>query len=222
MARLARVIVPGFPYHVTHRGNHREDIFFSDSDRQSYLQLLDRYAKRFKLDVWAYCLMPNHVHLIVVGRERDSLASAIGNAHREHSRRINRERDWTGHLWANRFYSTALEDLHLWNAVRYVESNPVRAGLVGHALDHPWSSARPHACLCVDSLLAPERPFPGAVADWGNWLNVGHERPEYDALRRNTSTGRPTGSAAFVRHVETLTGRVLRRRRLRKARKTQT
>jgi putative transposase len=161
------------------------------------------------MELWAYCLMTNHVHLIVVGRNRDSLSRAIGNTHRVHSRRINEEHDWTGHLWANRFYSTVLGELHLWNAARYVESNPVRSGLVSNALDYRWSSARAHAGLTEDPLLAPDRPFPGSIAAWGTWLDVGNDQPEYAVLRKNTRTGRPTGSTRFVKRIEKLLGRPL-------------
>ena len=207
MPRIARIVVPDCPYHITQRGNHKEEVFFGDETRHDYLALLRRYARRCGLEIWAYCLMPNHVHLIVVGRSKDSLARAIGNAHREHSRRINRAREWTGHLWANRFYSTALDESHLWNAVRYVESNPSRAGLVACATDYRWSSARAHAGLHHDPLLAAGRPFPGSIACWATWLDDGPNWPEYDALRRNTSTGRPSGCPEFVLRLERQLGR---------------
>jgi putative transposase len=205
------VVVPDCPYHVTHRGNHKEDIFFGSATCRLYLTTLRNYASRYGLEVWAYCLMPNHVHLIVVGRQSESLARAVGNAHREYSRRINRKQGWTGHLWANRFYSTALDESHLWKAVRYVESNPTRAGMVHSAIDHPWSSARAHAGVRFDPVLARSRPFPGSIACWATWLDAGARRPEYDALRRNTSTGRPTGSADFVARLERQLGRPIDR-----------
>jgi putative transposase len=198
MPRIARIVVPDCPYHVTHRGNHKEAIFFGSGTQQLYLARLRAYAARYGMEVWAYCLMPNHVHLIVVGRHNDSLARAIGNTHREYSRRVNQERGWTGHLWANRFHSTALDESHLWNAVRYVESNPTRAGLVASSVDYRWSSARAHAGLRSDPLLAAGRPFPGSIAGWPDWLDAGADCREYDALRKNTTTGRPTGSREFV------------------------
>ena len=113
--------------------------------------------------VWAYCLMDNHVHVLAVGLEKHSIPRALGNAHREHSCRINMERSVTGHLWANRYFSTALDEPHLWAAVRYVELNPVRANIVTDPTDYRWSSARAHAGLVKDGLLDPERPFPGPI-----------------------------------------------------------
>jgi len=222
MARIARIVVPGCPFHLTHRGNHREQIFFNDDDRRCYLGLLARYARRFEMDLWAYCLMSNHVHLIVLGQKPDSLAKAVGNAHREYSRLINRRNSWTGHLWANRFYSTALDELHLWYAVRYVEANPLRAGLVPHAVDYRWSSARAHAGLGSNHRLAPDRPFPGSIADWATWLDVGQDQPAYDELRKSTSTGRPTGSPEFKRRIEKQIGRSFQPKRLSGNRKIET
>lgn len=163
--------------------------------------------------VWSYCLMGNHVHLIAVGKERCSISKALGNTHRACSQLRNREAAVTGHLWANRFFSTPLDELHLWAAVRYVELNPVRAGLVRSATDYPWSSARAHSGLEADPLLDPGRPYPGPIGDWAAWLSAGLEEQTVDRLRRNTSTGRPTGSDNFVRQLEIRLGRRLRPRK---------
>ncbi len=192
MARIPRIVHRDCPFHVTHRGNRREPVFFDTASCDRYLELLREYGERFGLRIWAYCLMPNHVHLIVFVERLDSMARAIGIAHRCYSRWINSREDWTGHLWANRFFSTPLDDLHLWVAVRYVELNPVRAGLVERPERYPWSSARAHALRSRDSLLADGRPFPGSVADWSAWLLRGMGDPAFDRIRANTSTGRPT------------------------------
>ena len=213
MARMARVMLEGWPFHITHRGNHRKAVFSSDGDREDYLELLGRYAKHFEMAIWAYCLMPNHVHLLVVGQQRSSIAKAIGNAHREFSRRQNQERGVTGHSWANRYFSTPLDESHVWAAVRYVELNPLRAGLVRRATDHGWSSARAHAGLVSDSLLDPGRPFPGPVSDWSAWLGIGLEEEAQQLLRRNTRTGHPTGSEEFVSDIGRRLGRAVSSRR---------
>ncbi|MBX7245841.1 MAG: transposase [Candidatus Sumerlaeaceae bacterium] len=210
MARISRAVAPGIPYHVTHRGNHRADVFFSLEDRDVYLRLLAEFAKKFGMDVWAYCLMTNHIHLIVVPRERDSLARAVGFAHMRYSRRVNQREGWTGHLWANRFYSTALDGEHLWEAVRYVERNPVRAGLAERAEDWPWSSAAAHALGEANPLLSPTRPFPGGVEDWGRWLEMPGDVGAVERIRRQTCTGRPCGTESFVEQLEGLVGRILR------------
>ncbi len=193
MARTARFVVPGLPHHVTHRGNRRGEVFFSDADRESYLRRLARCADRYGLEIWAYCLMTNHVHLIVRPERPDSLARTIGDTHGQHARRIHRREGWSGHLWANRYYSAALGPGHLWAAVRYVERNPVRAEVAAFAEEYPWSSARAHCGLAPDGPLAPGRPFPGPIADWRAWLG---SEPIADldvAIRKSTSKGRPLG-----------------------------
>ena len=159
MARLARTVAVGFPYHVTHRGNRREDIFFRDEDRRRYLELLRQYSAANGLQIWAYCLMTNHVHLLAVPGGPDALARGVGLTHRRHAQAINIAQGWTGHLWEHRFYSTALDEAHLWAAVKYIETNPVRAGLVGRAEEYGWSSARAHALGEADPLLSAGRPF---------------------------------------------------------------
>jgi putative transposase len=107
MPRFARVVVPGCPHHITHRGNRRDEVFFGDEDRAEYLDILLDYTRQYGVDIWGYCLMSNHVHLIGVPEREESLALAIGRAHMKYARHANRRQRWWGHLWANRFYSTA-------------------------------------------------------------------------------------------------------------------
>jgi putative transposase len=195
-------MLEGVPFHVTHRGNHRRPVFDQDADRRLCLDFLRLYAERFAMAIWGYCLMPNHVHLIVTGRQHASISRAVGNAHRAYSRRKNQPMDVTGHAWANRFFSTALDEPHLWAAIRYVELNPVRAGIVIRATDFAWSSARAHAGLNRDELLDPAEPFPGPVGDWTTWLALGLEEDIARRLRENTAKGKPTGNQAFIALVE--------------------
>jgi putative transposase len=217
VARIARIVWTGCPYHVTHRGNRGGAVFVQESDYLVYLDMLSSNSVREGLKVWAYCLMPNHVHLIVVGENVNSMARALGNTHRRHAQRLNGHQGWTGHLWANRFYSTPMDERHLWVAVRYVELNPVRAGLVENPTDFRWSSARAHSANAKDGLLAPERPFPGSVEDWTAWLLEGVDNSQLDAIRLNTSTGRPSGSADFARDLEGRIGRSVRARSRRRS-----
>ena len=222
MARFARVVLTDLPYHVTHRGNRRDDVFFAPEDRDQYRQWLREYADRYGLEIWAYCLMTNHVHFIATPRRPDSLAQTIGRAHMRHARRVNRNQGWSGHLWANRFYSTALDEEHLWTAVKCVELNPVRARLVERGEHYPWSSAKAHVDGVPDPLLSTKRPFPDfeRVGDWDGWLASGLDEAEEKLLRANTYTGRPTGGENFVAKLEHLLGRLLRpEKRGRKARK---
>ncbi len=210
---MPRVMFEGAPFHITHRGNHKKPVFENDRTRGLYLCLLRQYANRFEMSVWGYCLMDNHVHLIVVGNNRLSIPRAVGNAHREFSRRRNRRAGVTGHLWANRFFSTALDEPHLWAAIRYVELNPVRAGIVDEATDYEWSSARAHAHGRRDGLLDPDRPFPGPIGNWYQWLAAGLEEEVLTRIRRNTASGRPTGNEEFIAAVERRLNRPVRRRR---------
>ena len=214
MARIARAVVPDIAYHVTHRGNHREEVFLLPDDYEHYRQRLAEASSRYGMEIWAYCLMTNHVHLIVVPRAKDSLARGIGRAHRLHSLALNRRQGWTGHLWANRFYSCPLDDEHMWAAVKYVELNPVRTGLVARPEDYEWSSARAHVRGETDALLSPGRPFPGDVGNWSNWLEEGLSEEQTELIRRHTQTGRPLGSTNFLERMEGLLSRVLRPRKV--------
>jgi putative transposase len=133
MPRVARLVVEGVAHHVTQRGNRRQDVFFSDEDRKRYLAWLKDYADRYGLRVLAYCLMTNHVHLVLLPLTRDCLYRALQTTHMRQSQYVSFYQGWSGHLWQGRYYSTALDELHEWAAVRYVEQNPVRAGLVERA-----------------------------------------------------------------------------------------
>lgn len=212
MGRVARIIVPGVPHHVTQRGSRRQQVFFSEEDYRAYRTLLAEWSADAGLAVWAYCLMPNHVHLVVVPGEDGSLDRAMRQIHRRYALRVNRARDWTGHLWQGRYASFPMDEPHLHSAVRYVELNPVRAGLVADAVDWLWSSARHHLGLRHDPMIA-EHPLRRSTADWKAYLDGPPDDPAFDALRARERTGRPLGGDAFLRRLEDLTGRPLRRRK---------
>lgn len=175
-----------------------------------YLSMLKKYSDRFGMRIWAYCLMPNHVHLLVIGENYESMSRAVGVTHCQYARVINKRHEVTGHLWDNRFYSSALDEHHLWAAVRYIELNPVRAGFVQYAHRYAWSSAQAHAQVAEDQLLCPMRPFPGWVRDWPAWLDTGLSDDELLKIRKNTRRGSPTGSETFVKNLEAQLGRRLR------------
>jgi putative transposase len=210
MARLARVVVPGQPHHVTHRGNRRADVFVDDEDRLLYKNCVEECARKAKLEIWAYCLMSNHVHLLVVPQREDSLAKGVGLAHRRYAVALNKRHGWDGHLWANRYFSTPLDDAHLWAAVRYVERNPVRAAMVETASEYPWSSALAHTTGQADTLLWPERPFPGPVKGWSDFLRDDDDPEQLARIRRCTKTGRPCGGDGFIDWLEDRLKRILR------------
>ncbi len=212
MARLARIVVPDIPHHLTQRGNRREDIFFNEADRQKYLLLLKDQCELYGLEVWAYCLMTNHVHLVVVPKTADALGQAMRRMNSQYTSYINRRQDLCGHLWQGRFYSCPLDERHLWSAVRYVERNPVRAGLAERAEEYPWSSASAHCGLRKDSLLSGGLEKSDHVGDWREWL-LDEEEAAVERLRHHTKTGRPCGMPAFIEHLETLLGRILTKRK---------
>jgi putative transposase len=219
MPRRARIVFPGFPHHVTQRGNRREDVFRDDADRRHFLYLFARYIKRDHVDVWSYTLMTNHVHVIVVPDKKESLSSAMRDCLSDYALYFNKRYSYKGHLWLQRFYSSVLDPDHLWNAVRYVERNPVRAGLVSQAENYPWSSAAFHCGLRrTDPLLSGDSPLIGGMPDWSAWLQLDEQSGEFDLLRRNTNTNRPTGSKEFEEMLERICGRpILRRKPGRKA-----
>ena len=144
MGRIARVVVADCWHHVTQRGNLGQPVFFDDDDRTMYLNLLRAQCRRTGLQIAGYCLMTNHVHLIAVPPDALALAAALGRTHGDYARWVHLRRAETGHLWQNRYYSCPLDGRHQWEALRYVEMNPVRAGLAAAAQDWPWSSATAH------------------------------------------------------------------------------
>ena len=212
MARLARVVVAGSPHHVTQRGNRRQPTFFCDEDYQAYKTLLAEWCAREGLEIWAYCLMPNHVHLIATPQHAEALRGAIGEAHRRYTRRINFEHEWRGHLWQGRFASVVLDGPHLLAAARYVERNPVRAGLCRLAWKYRWSSAAAHLAGCDDELMKAA-PLLGLVPDWRAFLSSDASAAQIEALRQHERTGRPLGSPSFVRALESLLARPLARQK---------
>ena len=208
---MARIVVPGFPHHVTQRGNRQANVFETDSDRQTYLRFLETHCAKRGLSVWAYCLMTNHVHLVVVPKDETALSVALRDAHTNYAVYFNSRRDQSGHLWQGRFFSCPLDKSHRWAAVRYVEQSPVRAGMTGRAEDYPWSSAAAHCGRRNDSVLSAEFPPPGVIEDWSEWLNAGREAVNANAyIRTQTKTGRHCGSSDFVDELEERLGRSLR------------
>jgi putative transposase len=210
MARLPRVVVVDVPHHVTQRGNARQVILPSDADRFTYLDLLRQYSQLYGLSLLGYCLMSNHVHLIAIPHSPDSLAQSLKQAHGRYASYWNARQSSTGHVWQGRFYSCPLDEPHLWAALRYVESNPVRARMASAAEAWKWSSAAAHCGFASpDPILEIERwRKRWTVAEWREFLAQAEPDAEIKALRRCTYTGRPLGSAEFMAALE---HRMLRR-----------
>ena len=212
MARIARVVAPGLPHHVTQRGNRCQQTFFSDDDFGAYRRLMASSCARCTTQVWAYCLMPNHVHLVMVPHEPDALRCALGEAHRRYTRRVNSREGWVGHLWQERFHSFVMDETYMLAAVRYIETNPVRAGLCARAWDWPWSSARAHRRGEDDELVRVD-PLMRLVGDWADYLREPSADTLAADLHRHTRTGRPLGDTAFVEALERRLRRALRPRK---------
>ena len=212
MPRRARIVFSGVPHHVTQRGNHRQRVFFSRGDHLAYLNLLDEHARQFSVDVVAYCLMPNHVHLVVIPSHPGGLHRMFKGVHGQYAQRVNRMREQQGHLWQGRYFSSPLDADYFLNAVRYVELNPVRARMVAKAEDYAWSSAAAHCGQCKDPLVGPQ-PRSKILAGIGNWSKWLAEEVAEDALatlRHHVSQNLPCGSSEFVVELEKSAGRQLR------------
>ena len=211
MARLARIVAPGCPHHVTARGNRREPIFFEDGDQDIYCDLLAEQMRKAEVEVWAYCLMPNHVHLILCPRSEDGLALALGATHRRWANFVNARGRWRGHLFDGRFASVAMDEEHLISAVRYVALNPVRAGLAARADDWTWSSTRAHLAGRDDGLVTV-RPVLERVSSFAALISDVRDDACFAALRAAEQTGRPLGTADFIAGLERVLGRQVARR----------
>jgi putative transposase len=209
MARHARVVIPGTPHHVTQRGNRRQRTFFSDADYLAYLRLAAEAFGEAGVEVWAYCLMPNHVHLIAVPPAPDALAEAVGATHLRYTRRINRREAWTGYLWQGRFASFPMDEDYLLACARYVGLNPVRAGLCARAIDWPWSSVRAQLEGRGDPLLTPQPLGARLGPALAGFFDLDVEEEVRRKFRNASTTGRPLGAAAWVKALETATGRNL-------------
>ncbi|MDR3701498.1 MAG: transposase [Candidatus Sulfopaludibacter sp.] len=214
MPRRPRFIVPGAAHHVTQRGNNRQPVFFTADDRLLYLRLLRYHASRNGAHILGYCLMTNHVHLIVTPDREHSLARTFGGTHAEYALTLNQVANRTGHLWQNRYFSCPLDDTHLERALLYVDLNPVRAGFAANACDWPWSSARVHS---TEGLTDPvldadwvDKAGGWDRADWLGRLSSSRTEEEDAPLRLATLRGEPLGSTQFVAELELRAGRRLR------------
>jgi putative transposase len=212
MPRPHRAVFPGVPHHVTQRGNHRERVFHAAGDPEAYLDLLHAYARRLGLAIHAYCLMPNHVHLVVTPSTLESMHRTLQAVHSQFAQRVNRMRAVVGHLWQGRYHASALDANHFLNAVRYVERNPVEASLVTRAEDYQWSSAAGHCGMRTDPLIEPASSTNvlRGIADWSSWLSLGVQDDCRKLLRRNERRGLPCGSESFVEQLGRIAGRDLR------------
>jgi len=215
MARIARIVVPDVPHHVTQRGNNRQEVFFVDADRHAYLQILAEECSTENVVLLGYCLMSNHIHLIATPAKVASLARAVGRTHWRYTQYVNRLHGRSGHLWQNRFYSCPLGSSHLHRAVRYVERNPVRARMQRRAWEYAWSSAGIHVGMAPASspqgFIVPNvSTFKPEAQSWKAYLSAVDDPKDLALLRQSTSRGRPLAGDSMMSKLEKLLGRRLR------------
>jgi len=209
MPRIARAVAVGFPHHITQRGNYRQRVFEKDADYLQYLEWLQMYSKKYALKVWAYCLMGNHVHFIAVPMENDSLAKTFNTLHMRYSQYINTRQENSGHLWQGRFFSCALDERHLYCAMRYTENNPVRSHLIKKAEEYRWSSASAHVNGNKNIALSDDCYMVERIKDWASYLREKEDTTLIEDIRQNTKTGRPCGDDRFVMKIGNLLERKL-------------
>jgi putative transposase len=205
MPRIARIVIPGCPHHVIQRGNRKQQVFFSNSDRTLYLRLLKKQSARAGMEILAYCLMDNHVHLVSIPRSKNSFVEGLAEVHRKFTTIINIREDWRGFLWQGRFLSYPLDEAHCYAAIRYVENNPVRAGLVSKAEDFRWSSAPAHVRGTKDPILAFHSKIM-KIKNWTDFLGDPVEEKTLAMIRKHEKSGRPLGGEIFLAKIEKMTG----------------
>jgi putative transposase len=209
MTRLARVVIPGLAHHVTQRGNGRQRVFFSSSDYALYLRLLTDACVESNVTCLAFCLMPNHVHLILVPGKHDSLRRCLATTHRAYASILNARRNVTGHFWQGRYGSVPMDDAHLYEALRYVLLNPVRALLVASAEQWPWSSARAYLAGLPDGLTNPRRMLQ-CIPDVQAYLGAPSDGERLARILASETVGRPAATEDVILGLEAATGRHLR------------
>ena len=208
MPRRARIVVPGVPHHVVSRGNNQQDVFFVDDDHRVYLKFLREDAEKHGLQVTGYCLMSNHVHLVATPKGEASLAMAVGRGHLRYTQYVNWRHRRSGHLWQNRFYSCALDERHAVVALRYVERNPVEAGLVAQPWQYRWSSAAAHVGDPDPTGLLDLQAWWAcwSADEWREFVQTPEDESVASKLRSSTAGGWPLGTENFVRELERAVG----------------
>lgn len=172
MPRQPRIVLPFVPHHVIQRGCRREKTFFEESDFRTYIRFLNIAAKKYNVDIWCYCLMDNHIHLIAYPKDIHGLSKMISQAHHRYSIYMNKKMGWTGHLWQYRFESDPIEEKDLLLIAKYIERNPVAAGIVVHPCDYRWSSAGVHVDNQKQDPLVVNPYLHRLVDDWKRFVEI--------------------------------------------------
>jgi putative transposase len=202
-------VIPGIPHHVTQRGNYRQQTFFQDADYRLYIRLLRDYSHQLGVTVQAYCLMPNHVHLILTPDREEALSQLLQRLHSDYARALHIHHERAGHLWQGRYFSTPMDEAHFWQAMVYVEQNPQRARLVERCWDWQWSSAATRL-RGVDDGFLDLATWRGRYTSqvWKNFLELGLRDAElFERIREATGKGWPLGSTSFLERLARDLGR---------------
>ena len=199
MPRIARIVGAGYPHHIVQRGNNREEVFWDNRDYQKYLSFLSKYSEEKGATVLAYCLMPNHVHLLITPSEEETLAKMMQGVTLCYTQYFNRKNGRTGRLWECRYHSTVIDrDRYLWAVCRYIERNPVRAGIVEKPENYPYSSAKAHILGSQTPLLKESLFDKGELSEYRYFLKTVDNREFLEEIRKQTRLGRPLGDEGFL------------------------
>ena len=207
MPRQSRIVLPNVAHHVVQRGNYKQVVFENESDFRKYCGWFKTYADSYGVEVYAYCLMSNHVHFVVVPKTEDGLARVFNTVHMKYAQMINKRKDVTGHLWQGRFFSCLLGEEHLYRAIRYVENNPVRAGIVPAAWDYVWSSANEHVGK-GRGIIPLSKSLDMTEAEWKEYLKES-DQEMVGEMRLKTQRGLVVGTEEFIEEVENRLNRSL-------------
>ncbi|MFZ6006188.1 MAG: transposase [Nitrospirota bacterium] len=203
MPRIARAVAVGFPHHIIQRGNNKEKVFFEEEDRQKYLELLKKYSDKWECPVIAYCLMGNHVHLLVRPKREESLYKMMQGLTLCYTQHINRKYEKTGRLWESRYHSCIVDREHyLWAVARYIEQNPKRAKIVKKEEEYPYSSAKAHIEGKRDDILGGKLLNDNQRKDYIAFIRESITEEEIQRLKYSTRTGRPFGREEFIKRME--------------------
>ena len=206
MPRKARVVLPGQLYHVTQRGNYRHKVFFDDQDRVVYLKYLEESALKYELKIYAFCLMDNHVHFIVSPCHDKSMAFVFRVTHQKYSLYLNKRLKQFGHRWQSRFYSCLLLGGHIQKALRYVERNPVRAGMVDNPWQYAWSSARSHVGIKYNIITINDIKDYIGESSWKSYVTQYDQEEDLDNIRIGTMQEKAFGPMEMIEMIEKESG----------------
>jgi putative transposase len=197
MPRIARGLSDGSIFHVINRGNGKNDVFHKEGDYYAFLSVIKEARQFFLVDILAYCLMPNHFHLLLQPQQAAGLSKMMQWLMTCHVRRYHQHYGTCGHVWQGRYKSFLIqEDEHLVTVARYVEGNPVRALLVDSARQWPWSS---HVARVTgtDDLITTDLPV-GLPENWGQFVDTPMTSSEIEKVRKSVNRQAPYGKELWV------------------------